>query len=97
MSHRSTALLAASLLPAALLAMPAAGAAEREALSAATDSKARVPETPYPPPFSGYQPFREQKLGPWRDLNQAVHQAGGHSGIFGGARAPTPHPPEHKK
>lgn len=58
----------------------------------------RVPEIEYDSAFTGYQPFREQKLAPWRELNDEAHKAGGHIGIFGGTRAaPAQHPPEHKK
>ena len=70
----------------------------------AASADARVPETKYDSAFTGYQPFREQKLAPWRELNDEAHKAGGHIGIFGGAgvraapaSAPAPHPPEHKK
>ena len=74
--------------------------------SVAADVNARVPEAKYDSAFTGYQPFREQKLAPWRELNDDVHKAGGHIGIFrgssvgnaGGTRAAPPaHPPEHKK
>ena len=70
----------------------------------AASADARVPETKYDSAFTGYQPFREQKLAPWRELNDEAHKAGGHIGIFGGAgvraapaSAPAPHSPEHKK
>lgn len=69
--------------------------------SAAASADARVPETKYDSAFTGYQPFREQKLAPWRELNDDVHKAGGHIGIMGGAAgtraAPPAQPPEHKK
>ena len=67
----------------------------------AADAGARVPATQYDSAFTGYQPYREQKLAPWRELNDEVHKAGGHIGLFGNApgvrAAPAPHPPEHKK
>ncbi len=93
----------------AALALPVAHAAEPLATPPAADANARVPETQYRSAFTGYQPFREQKLAPWRELNDDVHKAGGHMGIFsgnsldnaGGAAgtraAPPAHPPEHKK
>ena len=85
----------------AALVLPAAQAAEVAAPPAAADARAQVPEAKYNSAFSGYQPFREQKLAPWRALNDEAHRAGGHIGIFGnapGARAaPAPHPPEHSK
>ena len=83
------------------LALPAAHAAEPIATPPAADANARVPETQYRSAFTGYQPFREQKLAPWRELNDEVHKAGGHIGIFGGGAgtraAPPAQPPEHKK
>ncbi len=62
----------------------------------AADKHARVPETRYDSAFTGYRPYREQKLASWRELNDAAHQAGGHAGLFGGKPTPS-HPPEHKK
>jgi hypothetical protein len=82
------------------LAAPAAHAAEAAtpATPQATDAKARVPQHTYHSAFGGYQPFREQKLAPWRELNDEVHKAGGHIGIVGGATGkPAAHPPGHKK
>ena len=85
----------------AALSLPAAQAAELTATPAAANANARVPETQYRSAFTGYQPFREQKLAPWRELNDDVHKAGGHIGIMGGAAgtraAPPAHPPEHRK
>jgi hypothetical protein len=87
----------------AALAVPAAHAVHAQDRSAAppqaANAEARVPPTHYDSAFTGYQPFREQKLAPWRELNDEAHKAGGHTGIFGGALAPAsaPHPPEHKK
>ena len=68
----------------------------------ATDAAAPVPDTRYHSAFTGYQSFRGQKLAPWREVNDEVHKAGGHIGIFGGAagvRAQplAPHPEERKK
>ncbi|MEQ1773504.1 MAG: hypothetical protein ABL891_06940 [Burkholderiales bacterium] len=90
---------------AATLAPFAAHAADSAAPPSAADANARVPAVRYDAAFTGYQPFREQKLAPWREANDEVHKAGGHIGIFGnapGARAapaatPNPHSPEHKK
>ena len=94
------------------LALPAfhANAQQPPAVPPAVASAdARVPEAKYDSAFTGYQPFREQKLAPWRELNDDVHKAGGHIGIFRGSSvgnagsavgtrtAPPAHPPEHKK
>lgn len=50
---------------------------------AVTEASAPVPATPYNSAFTGYQSYREQNLAPWRALNDEVHKAGGHIGIFG--------------
>jgi hypothetical protein len=88
----------------AALAVPVAHAQERTAAPpTAANAEARVPQTKYDSAFTGYQPYREQKLAPWRELNDEVHKAGGHIGIFGATptQKPAPasgqHPPEHKK
>lgn len=89
----------------AALAIPMAHAADTAAPQPATvtDAGARVPSLTYDSAFSGYQPFREQKLAPWREVNDEAHKAGGHIGIVGGAAAKkidapaVPHPPGHKK
>lgn len=83
-------------------ATPAAHAAD-PAAPPASDASARVPETRYDSAFTGYRPYLEQKLAPWRELNDDVHKAGGHIGIFGGAAgtraAPEKpaRPPEQRK
>jgi len=89
----------------AALAIPMAQAADTAPSkpATATDAGARVPSLKYDSAFSGYQPFREHKPAPWREVNDEVHKAGGHIGIVGGAAvrkidAPAAqHPPGHKK
>jgi len=74
---------------AAAVASPVVWAAETiVAPPSATDANTRVPETRYDSAFTGYQRYREQQPAPWRDLNDDVHKAGGHLGIFGGAHGP---------
>ena len=46
---------------------------------------APVPAVKYESGLAGYVPFREEKLAPWREVNDEVARAGGHVGIFGGA------------
>ena len=85
----------------AALALSVAHAAEPNTPkpASAADAGARVPETRYESAFSSYQPYREQKLAPWRSVNDDVHKAGGHLGVVGGAsgKPAVQHPPEHKK
>ena len=92
----------AAALPIAHAAEPAKAPPPQPA---AIEASARVPATKYDSAFTGYRPYREQSLAPWRALNDEVHQAGGHIGIFGNAPGARPapasatgtHPPEHKK
>lgn len=46
---------------------------------------AAVPAVKYESAFTGYVPFRDEKLVPWRDVNDEAARVGGHLGIFGGA------------
>ena len=48
------------------------------------DPSAKVPDLKYESAFSGYSPYREEKLVPWRDVNDEVGRIGGHVGMFGG-------------
>jgi len=103
-------IFAAALLQAALTTL-SARAAETATSPSATTANERVPEAPYNSAFKDYQPFRAQNLAPWRELNDEVHKAGGHLGIFSSrtgvpqaSTAPTapataskPHPAEHQK
>jgi hypothetical protein len=84
------------------LAVPAAHAQKPDGTSpAATDAAVSVPAATYNSAFTGYQPYREQKPAPWREVNDAVQKAGGHSRILGGSGGTPPataqHHPEHKK
>lgn len=72
--------LFSALLLAAALASPAVRAAD-----AAANANTRVPEARYDSAFTGYRPYREQAPAQWRAVNDEVHKAGGHIGIFGGA------------
>jgi len=48
------------------------------------DPAAKVPALKYESAFTGYSPFREEKLVPWREVNDEVGKVRGHVGIFGG-------------
>lgn len=50
------------------------------------DADARVPEATYQSAFAGYARYRDEKVAPWRDVNEEVARAGGHIGIFSSAR-----------
>lgn len=94
MHHR----LAALLHCAAALTPIQATAQQSTASVKPTDATLAVPVIQYHSAFASYSRYREQKLSPWRELNDEVHRAGGHIGIFGGAAGkPVAHPPGHKK
>jgi hypothetical protein len=71
------------LLAALVSAAASAGAAQP--LPRSTDPNAPIPGVQYESVFSGYQPYREPEVTPWRDVNDEVARAGGHVGIMGGA------------
>ncbi len=48
------------------------------------DPRAEVPPARYQSAFTGYQSFRDEKLAPWREVNDEAARVGGHTGIFGG-------------
>ena len=52
---------------------------------AVTDPGTSVPALKYESAFTRYLPFRDEKLVPWRDVNDEVARVGGQSGILGGA------------
>jgi hypothetical protein len=68
----------------ALMSFPALGQSSATT-SNPTNAGARVPAIKYESAFAGYTPYREEKLAPWRDVNDDVARAGGHIGIFRGA------------
>lgn len=51
------------------------------------DPDAATPSPQYRPAFEGYRPFRDEKMRPWREVNDEVERTGGHAGIF---RSPFP-------
>ena len=64
------------------------------------DPAAPAPAVKYESAFADYRPHREEKLAPWREVNDEVGRIGGHVGMFrgsGGRAAPgQPQPPEAK-
>ncbi len=48
------------------------------------DPSAPAPAAKYESAFEGYIPYRDQKIAPWREVNEEVTRAGGHKGMFGG-------------
>lgn len=99
--------LALLLYGAVTLSLPAL--AQRSAATPnPVDGSALVPDLKYDSAFAGYSPYREEKLAPWREVNDEVGRVGGHMGIFSGAQggqsaaqssgpeAGRAHQPEHK-
>ena len=73
----------------ALIALSAlafgAFAQQRAPVSGPADPSAKVPPSRHDSAFAGYAPYREEKLAPWREVNDEVGKVRGHIGIFGGA------------
>jgi hypothetical protein len=76
---------AALLYCAAVLSPLTATAQQRTTERSPTNPSAAVPAVKYESAFTGYLRFRDEKLAPWREVNDEVGRVGGHLGIFGGA------------
>ncbi len=76
---------AALLYCAAVLSPLAATAQQGTTGLNPTHPSAAVPAVKYESVFTGYLPFRDEKLAPWREVNDEAARVGGHLGIFGGA------------
>ena len=81
---------------AVLAALAGAAAAQQQARPEPTNAKATVPASRYESAFSGYRGFREEPLAQWRDTNDEVARAGGHSGIFRGSASDAAKAPHQK-
>lgn len=60
------------------------------------DPGVKAPPMRYESAFTSYQSFRDEKLAPWREVNDEVGRIGGQAGIFGeagGAKSVTNTPP----
>ena len=53
---------------------------------------AQVPKFEYRSAFSDYRPFSEEKVAPWREVNDEVGRVGGHAG-HSGQQKPAPAKP----
>jgi hypothetical protein len=90
----------ALLYCAAILAPLTAAAQQPAGTAGPADPAAAVPPVKYESAFAGYVPHREEKLAPWRDVNDEVARAGGHLGIMREAArgaAAAPGKPEAKR
>lgn len=76
---------ALALYSAALLLPVAAFAQQPVARTNPAAADAAVPAVKYESAFAGYTPYRDEKLAPWREVNDEVARVGGHIGIVGGA------------
>lgn len=55
-----------------------------------SDPTANVPAVSIPSVFSGYLPYKEQKIGPWTELNNSVAQTPGMNGMSDGDASTMP-------
>ena len=76
---------AALLYSAAVLSPLVATAQQRTTELSPANPSATVPAVKYESAFTDYLPFRDEKLAPWREVNDEAARVGGHLGIFGGA------------
>lgn len=74
---------------------PCAAAQHQAVQPHPADPAAPVAAAGHDSAFAGYRGFREEPLASWRDSNDEVSRAGGHSGVFGGAHGShaVPRPP----
>jgi hypothetical protein len=70
-----------------LISLPAIAQTKPAAKEDATRANAAVPASMYQSAFEGYQPYREQSIAGWREVNDEVGRVGGHAGMFGGTAA----------
>ncbi len=77
-------LFAALLFAAALVPLPIFAAQPSPATNPASPD-APVRQSTYESAFAGYQSYKDEKLAPWREVNDEVGRVGGQAGIFGGA------------
>lgn len=70
---------------AVLAALAPLASAQQPARLDPADPGAKAPAVKYESAFTGYAPYREEKLAPWREVNDEVGKVRGHAGIFGGA------------
>ncbi len=62
--------------------------AQQQGSTNPTNPRAVVASPQYQSAFTDYQSFRDEKLAPWREVNDEAARVGGHIGIFsGGAHA----------
>jgi thioesterase domain-containing protein len=73
-----TKLLTLAMVASALLA----GGAHAQSRPKPDDPATRAAPIAYDSAFKGYQPFRDEPLAPWREVNDTAHRVGGHVGVL---------------
>jgi hypothetical protein len=78
------------LLCCVAVASPLTAAAQKPAADAGPASPgAAAPPIKYESAFTGYAAHRDEKVAPWREVNDEVARVGGHIGIMRGIAAGT--------
>lgn len=60
---------------------------QRGAAPHPADPAAKAPAARYESAFADYRTYREEKLAPWREVNEEVGRIGGHAGMFRAGQA----------
>ncbi len=71
-------LLALAILASAFIT----GGVHAQSRSMPDDATAPVAPNAYESAFKGYQPYRDESLAPWREVNDTARQVGGHVGVL---------------
>jgi hypothetical protein len=58
------------------------GGVHAQSRPAPDDAAAPVAPKAYESAFKGYQPYRDEPLAPWREVNDTARQVGGHVGVL---------------
>lgn len=70
-------------IPLACVAMVIGGPATAQSGPSVKPAAGSTPTTPYQSAYTGYVPYRDEVIAPWREINADVARIGGHKGVVG--------------